>query len=314
MTSQPLLSVVLPTHDRADRLPAAIRSAAEQTFRNIEIIVVDDGSSDSTADVVDAIASKDPRIRYHRIDVAGGAANARNTGIALSQGEFIAFLDDDDAWHPAKVERQVGYMTENPSVGAVGCHHRIVVEGRSRTLDWRGPTRLPAKALLWNDFAGGASFVALRRSAFDERDVRFDDRLPPCEDWDLWFRLARRRRFDVVPEVLCTYVYHGSAALSGTRTKLHHGHTRFIEKNRSEMSRVCLTYHEAKLKLIAAETQRERLVLHRRFLTQLPKGVRSIVAAESLAARVGSLVGDPALGARILWRAISRREAISSEP
>jgi glycosyltransferase involved in cell wall biosynthesis len=306
MNTGPLLSVVLPTHNRAERLPAAVRSATAQTFGTIEIIVVDDGSTDDTPAVVERLAALDPRIRYHRIAEPSGAANARNQGIDQARGEFIAFLDDDDAWHPTKVERQVEYMTEHPDVGAVSCHYRIVFEGNPRTYVWKGPTRLSARALLWNDFAGGASFIALRRSAFDESIIRFDERLPPCEDWDLWQRLASQRRFDVVPGPLCTYVYHGASALTGTRSKLHHGHVRFIDKHRDEMSAACLAYHEAKLKLIAAESQRERLALHRRFLLELPRGVRSMVATESLAARVGWVVGDPALGARRLHRMIEK--------
>ena len=311
MTAQPLLSVVLPTHDRADRLPAAVRSASAQTFRNIEILVVDDGSADSTPEVVEALAAEDRRIRYLRIPQASGAANARNHGIAHAEGEFIGFLDDDDAWHPTKVERQVEYMTEHPDVGAVSCHYRIVFEGKPRTYVWKGPARLSARGLLWNDFAGGASFVALRRSAFDESLVRFDEGLPPCEDWDLWYRLAEKRRFDVVPEPLCTYVYHGAQALTGTRDKLRDGHVRFISKHRAEMSGACLAYHQAKLKLIGAESQRERMALHRRFLFELPREIRSIVAAESLAARVGWVIGDPAIGARTLWRMIEKRERTS---
>jgi glycosyltransferase involved in cell wall biosynthesis len=308
MTTPPLLSIILPTHNRADRLPAAVRSASGQTFRNIEIIVVDDGSADSTPAVVEALAAEDRRIRYIRKPQPSGAAMARNHGISQADGEFIAFLDDDDVWHPAKMERQVEYLTEHPDVGAVSCHYRIVFEGKQRTTVWKGPTRLSARGLLWNDFAGGASFIALRRSAFDESIVRFDEHLPPCEDWDLWFRLAEKRRFDVVPEPLCTYVYHGSQALTGTRDKLRAGHVRFIEKHRADMSEACLAYHEAKLLLIGAESQRERLALHRRFLFELPRKVRSIVAAESLAARIGWVIGDPAIGARYLWRMIEKQE------
>ncbi|MEX2558065.1 MAG: glycosyltransferase family 2 protein [Actinomycetota bacterium] len=308
MTTPPLVSIILPTHNRADRLPAAIRSASAQTLRNIEIVVVDDGSADATPAVVEALAADDRRIRYLRKPQASGAARARNHGITHANGEFIAFLDDDDMWHPTKMERQVGYLTEHPDVGAVSCHYRIVFEGKQRITVWKGPTRLSARGLLWNDFAGGASFIALRRSAFDESIVRFDERLPPCEDWDLWFRLAEKRRFDVVPEPLCTYVYHGSQALTGTREKLRDGHVRFIEKHRAEMSEACLAYHEAKLQLIGAESQRERLALHRRFLFELPRKVRSIVAAESLAARIGWVIGDPAIGARRLWRMIEKQE------
>ena len=311
MSTRPLLSVVLPTHNRARRLPAAVRSATAQTFRTIEVIIVDDGSADETPEIVERLAAEDRRIRYHRIAEPSGAANARNQGIAEANGEFIAFLDDDDTWYPTKVERQIEYLSEHPDVGAVSCHYRIEFEGKPRTYVWKGPTRLSAQALLWNDFAGGASFIALRRSAFDESVIRFDERLPPCEDWDLWQRLASLRRFDVVPGPLCTYVYHGEAALTGTRSKLYHGHVRFIEKHREEMSAACIAYHEAKLKLIAADSQRERLVLHRRFLSELPGGVRSMVAGESLAARIGWLVGDPAMGARRLHRMISKLDGPS---
>src|SRR6266566_844385 len=102
---QALITVIIPTYRRAALVPNAIHSAQRQTYRNIEILVVDDGSPDDTTDVVQNI--HDVRLRYIRHDVNRGLPAARNTGIRGAAGDYIAFLDDDDEWREDKLERQL---------------------------------------------------------------------------------------------------------------------------------------------------------------------------------------------------------------
>jgi glycosyltransferase involved in cell wall biosynthesis len=113
----PRVSVIIPTHNRPDRLPRAVASVLNQTFRDVEIVIVDDASADDAAEVV---ARQDPRIRYVRHGSPKGACGARNTGIRLARGEFVGFLDDDDEWLPEKLQRQVRVFEASPSdVGVV---------------------------------------------------------------------------------------------------------------------------------------------------------------------------------------------------
>lgn len=110
-----LVSVVIPTYNRARLVGRAIESACRQTYEPIEIVVVDDGSTDGTADVVTRF---DPRMRYYRQE-NGGVATARNLGLRHARGEFIAFLDSDDQWHPWKIAAQIAVLRAHPEVGMV---------------------------------------------------------------------------------------------------------------------------------------------------------------------------------------------------
>jgi glycosyltransferase involved in cell wall biosynthesis len=114
----PLVSVIVPTYNRAAILPAAITSVLKQTWRNLEVVIIDDGSHDSTRDVVEALAEQDARVRYiHQTN--GGVSAARNTGLRKAQGELFAFLDSDDAWLPWKLQAQIAVLNHLPEVGMV---------------------------------------------------------------------------------------------------------------------------------------------------------------------------------------------------
>ena len=116
----PLVSVIIPTHNRADLVPLAIQSVLQQTYTNLECIVVDDASTDNTEETVRTII--DERIIYLRHENNKHASAARNTGIKYARGEFIAFLDDDDEWLPTKLEKQVPFLLNlHEKVGMIYC-------------------------------------------------------------------------------------------------------------------------------------------------------------------------------------------------
>jgi glycosyltransferase involved in cell wall biosynthesis len=106
-----IVSVIIPTYNSAKYIEETLHSACEQTYHSLEIIVVDDCSTDETASLVKAL--KDPRVRLIRQDENGGAGVARNAGVAVASGRFIAFLDSDDIWFPTKIEKQIAFMKEN---------------------------------------------------------------------------------------------------------------------------------------------------------------------------------------------------------
>jgi glycosyltransferase involved in cell wall biosynthesis len=124
------VSVIVPTHDRHDLVGRAIRSVLCQTYRSWELIIVNDGSTDRTAEVLSSYGD-DPRIRVMHLDPARGGAAARNVGLDLATGELIAFLDDDDVWLPTKLEKQVALLDSRSDVDIVSCNFLRVGDASS---------------------------------------------------------------------------------------------------------------------------------------------------------------------------------------
>lgn len=207
----PTVSVVLPTRNRARLLDRAISSVLRQSVGDLELIVVDDGSTDDTASVLAACQARDSRVRAIRPDPAGrGASAARNAGIAAARGEFVAFLDDDAEWAPRKLERQLEAIREG-GAGVVYCRFaRVAADGRARPIGSGAAARGdPWRALLARAFIDTSTLLV--RSTALRAVGGFDEDLPRLQDWDLALRLARVCRFAYVPEVLArTYETPGS--------------------------------------------------------------------------------------------------------
>ncbi len=129
----PLISVVLPTFNRKRLLPRAINSVLNQTYKNLELIIIDDGSTDNTEEIVKAYS--DTRIRYCKQKLNRGGSAARNAGIKLAKGELISFQDSDDEWLPEKLERQVRKFSEvGDDVGVIYCGYESVFERTKEVL------------------------------------------------------------------------------------------------------------------------------------------------------------------------------------
>jgi glycosyltransferase involved in cell wall biosynthesis len=198
-----LVSVVIPNYNCSGFLPAALDSVFAQTYPDIEVLVVDDGSTDDSLCVLDRYAG---RIRVLRQPNQGVSA-ARNHGIRESRGELVAFLDADDLWHPEKLAKQVPLFA-NRSVGLVYCAVEYIDEaGRSLGTNHTGRRGrvLRSIALLQGTvvLAGGSTAV-VRRECFD-RAGGFDVELSTAADWDMWRRVACHYEIDVVREPLMKY-------------------------------------------------------------------------------------------------------------
>ncbi len=204
----PLVSVVIPTHNRADMLDEALKSVIAQSFREYEIIVVDDGSSDHTPDVA---------LRYRdfvtfTFQQNQGRARARNAGIQTSRGAYLAFLDDDDVWYPRKLEWQVAILESRPDVDLVYGSVYVSNEGRRDLIVSEPPApEVLIERLIFGGprvIPGGASTVLVRRETL-QRSGLFDPLAEPLEDWDLWARIALRGgRFGYVHEPVAEYRMH----------------------------------------------------------------------------------------------------------
>ncbi len=134
----PLVSIVTPAYNAEKFIRRTIRSVQSQSFSDWEMIVVDDGSKDKTRQIVESFASKDQRIRLIKMpENSGLAAITRNRGLKEAKGEFIAFLDDDDIWHPRKLEIQLDYFEKNPTAQIIATYYKIFGD-ESRMKDWQG--------------------------------------------------------------------------------------------------------------------------------------------------------------------------------
>jgi glycosyltransferase involved in cell wall biosynthesis len=206
------VSVVIPSYNSARFVREAVESALAQTLPPVEVIVVDDGSSDDTAAALEPLSD---RIRLIRQDNAGVAA-ARNTGIRSAHGALIAFLDADDVWIPERLARQAPLHEEDPRIGLSHCGI-VEVEERlapiAERLDGLSGDRVAATMLhgQGNRLHASGSTMMLTRGAI-EAVGDFDVELPPSEDWELMFRVARRFRIGFVAEPLVLYRQHAANA------------------------------------------------------------------------------------------------------
>jgi glycosyltransferase involved in cell wall biosynthesis len=272
----PRVSIVIPTYNGLKFLPQTIASVMAQTFQNFELLLIDDGSSDGTAEWVaqvnqaQSLQAESINTTDHQIDrqtghqirffqqQRGGVSAARNLGIQNAVGEFVAFLDADDLWVPTKLAHQVDYLTQHPQVGLV--HGWIALMDEAGTLTGRVLSSRPedsslAHLLTKNSVA--CQTVMVRRSCFEQAGV-FDAKADTVEDWDVWMRVAKFYPIAVLPEVLAHY-RQVETSLSRSHERMAPIYEYVIEKNyafcRDELIRLGLDDRTLKAKSYASAYQ-----------------------------------------------------------
>lgn len=208
--NSPTVSVVIPTHNRANLVSRAIRSVLCQTFEELELIVVDDASRDNTRKIVKEF--QDPRICYLYHEVQKGAQAARNTGLRASCGRYVAFLDSDDEWLPDKLAEQIELFRVNPhgfsNLGVVVTEFSKVDDSTGRVLS---PRVRKCRGNIHNEFTqfkigGNHTFLALKSCL--ESVGGFDESLPAINQWDIGFRLSAMYQYDTVERELAIVHEH----------------------------------------------------------------------------------------------------------
>ncbi len=199
--SSPLVSIIIPTYNRARLVCRAAESVLRQSHHNFELLVIDDGSTDDTVSRLQALDDK--RLRVVHQAANGGVAAARNRGIAEARGEFVAFLDSDDAWKAGKLEAQVAALQAAPAhVGfCYALSEFIRPDGRADVVGTPVQGQVFEAMLLRVVVHGGASSLLFRREVL-ETIGGFDESLPAIEDWDLFQRAARLFEMVTVPRVM----------------------------------------------------------------------------------------------------------------
>ena len=195
---KPLLTIIIPTFNRADFLKESIRSVLSQTFTDFELIVVDDGSTDHTRDVT----LEFPKVRYVACTENSGVSHARNLGIGMAGGRYICFLDSDDLWTQNKLETQIRWMESHVDcqvcyTDEIWIRKGVRVNPMNKHRKYSGdifPHCLPLCIV-------SPSSVLMRSSLFDEVGL-FDEDLPVCEDYDLWLRISLKYPVHFIEEKL----------------------------------------------------------------------------------------------------------------
>ena len=200
-----MISIIIPAYNAEKYLANTIQSVINQTFTDWELIIINDGSTDGTLELINNFQDKDSRIKVFSYENAG-VAHSRNRGIAKAKSEYIAFLDADDLWTPDKLAMQLKALQENSDAGVVYSWVDYIDEA-GKFLYPGSHTTVNGDAypkLLINNFLENGSNPLVRREAL-EKIGNFDVSLPPAEDWDLYLRLAREYEFVAIPKPQILY-------------------------------------------------------------------------------------------------------------
>jgi len=237
MNNEPLVSIIIPTYNRAFCLANAIKSVLDQTYSNIEIIVVDGPSKDDTETVINKLGDK--KIIYIREEKARGAGAARNTGIKVARGEYIAFQDSDNVWFPEKLEKQMDIlMSASQDVGMIYTGYKKicndVFKGYYPQKNIKHKSGFLLNELLVENFIG-CQTVVTKKECFN-RVGYFDELLPTTEDWELFIRISGQYKILCINQPL-VLSYIQSDSISVDLRKMVIAFKLILERHFSEFSK-----------------------------------------------------------------------------
>ncbi|HMM46979.1 MAG TPA: glycosyltransferase family 2 protein [Thiobacillaceae bacterium] len=222
----PSVSVIMPCYNAAAHLHTSVASVQAQTFTDWELVIVDDGSTDDSWQHLQDLAAADARIRIFRQANAGAAA-ARNHALRQARGDYTAFLDADDTWHPDFLQAMTAALDANPDAGIAYCGWQNIGLGPGRDDPFIPPEYENDGKL--DALLGGCRWPihgALTRTRMIQDAGGFDENLSSCMDYDLWLRLGTTRPLVRVPQVLAYYHHHGGEQITRNRARIALNHWR----------------------------------------------------------------------------------------
>lgn len=229
MSELPLITALVTTHNRPQLLQRALDSVAVQSYPNLELVVVDDGSQTDVYPIVATYEEVLP-VRFIRHEYAKGACRARNRGIEAAAGEFIAGLDDDDAWVNKRIERLLQAYDDRFSF--VTSDVRMFYKKGNPV--WKKPRKITFNNLLYNNYVGNQGLIRTKRLL----DVGgFDESLVAAQDYDLWIRLSEKYGpiRNVTEPLQNIYMEHGGDRITNPRDQLR-GYLQFYQKHKAKMN------------------------------------------------------------------------------
>lgn len=230
MPMNPVISIIMPCYNAAAHLSSSVGSVQAQTYTNWELVIVDDGSTDGSWQVLQKLAHADPRIKVFQQPNAGAAA-ARNRGLREARGFYTAFLDSDDAWHPEFLEVMMTALDSNPTAGIAYCGWQNIGLGKGRDEPFIPPEYENKDKV--DSLLGGCRWPiheALVHSQLILDAGCFDETFSSCMDYDLWLRLGTIHRLVRVPRVLAYYHHHGGEQITRNRARIALNHWRAQQK------------------------------------------------------------------------------------
>lgn len=265
----PKVTVIIPTFNRANVILRAVNSVLSQTFSDFVLIIIDDGSSDNTKDIISRI--EDSRIIFHRFKKNFGACAARNYGIKSSTSMYIAFLDSDDEWLPTKLEKQLTLFANGvPNLGIVGSGRKVVFHEKGQLkanikIPQRGLGNLRDKLLkgkAWPStsfWPGGTPTLLIKKECFDKVGL-FDEKLMAAQEHDLLIRLSDFYLFDAVSEPLVIIHNDVKGRISLTNINQYCGKSYFLQKHDKIIPRI--SYLRSNFNFVLAREEYLRDNLH----------------------------------------------------
>lgn len=204
------LSVLMPVYNVQDYVAEAIESMLNQTFSDFELIVLDDCSTDHTAEVVKSFV--DPRIIYHRNEINTGLANNLNTGLKMANGEFIARMDGDDISLPERLQTQIDFLNTHPDVDLCSCGMQMFGADNQVWVRDFDPEQVKITMIFYSAVLHASS--VFRRASFEKYNLKYNQEAFPAEDYDLWSRAIFYCKMVNLPDVMYMYRMHHAQVTS----------------------------------------------------------------------------------------------------
>ncbi|MCS3158304.1 glycosyltransferase [Phocaeicola dorei] len=254
--SSPIVTVLMPVYNAEKYLAEAINSILNQTFTNYELLIINDGSTDKSEEII--LKYSDKRIRYIKNDKNIRLVATLNKGIELAKGKYIARMDADDISVPTRLEKQITLLENNEDIGVCGSFLYVFGENIRNYIAKKPLTDIGIKSALLVQNPLGHPNVTIRKSILIKHHIRYDERFYRMEDWGLWITLMNKCKYANIPEILLQYRYVNTSESRQNKKDDKHLKIR-TELIKEYLSQNSINYNNNTASLIAAISNKDHL-------------------------------------------------------
>lgn len=253
--NEPLVTVFMPVYNSEQYIKEALESILNQTYKNLEIVLVDDGSTDRSVEIIKSY--HDDRIRLVQNEKNMGIPYTRNVGLKEAKGKYLAIMDSDDIAMPNRIERQIDYLEKNPDIDAVGSYYIQFgdVAEKKVTPKYSKPEELKIMLMFYNPIANPSATI--RMETLEKHHIKYNLDFFVAQDYQLWVQLAKVGKLEILPEFLLKYRFgHENISKKSNREKR--------EKRKRLIGRI----HEDMLEFLGVGFTKEELTVYNEFFTE----------------------------------------------